>query len=328
MKPVRWGIIGVSEHFIRRVLLPIQKSSLVELHRICSRSPDRAKSAAEQYGIHGWHPCYEDLINDSSIEAVYIPLPNHLHAQWIKKAADAGKHILCEKPLALNADEARDAIAYAQEKGVLVMEGFMYRFHPQWRRVKELVQCGEIGQIRTIHTVFAYHNTDPANIRNSLEKGGGALMDIGCYAVSAARFLLGQEPKQVISLVQRDNKFGTDILSSGILAFETARSLFTVGTQTFPAQVVDVYASGGRITVHIPFNIYPDVPARVTVTTSVGSRELQLGPADQYGLEFEEFSKAIRNGQCVPIPPEDAINNQKVIDALFRSEKSGNWEKV
>lgn len=328
MKPVRWGIIGVSEHFTRRVLLPIQKNSLMELHRICSRSPDRAKSAAEQYGIPGWHSCYEDLINDSSVEAVYIPLPNHLHAQWIKKAADAGKHILCEKPLALNAEEARDAIVYAQDKNVLIMEGFMYRFHPQWRRVKELVQCGEIGKIRTIHTVFTYHNTDPVNIRNSLEKGGGALMDIGCYAVSAARFLLNQEPKQVINLVQRDDKFGTDILSSGILDFETARSLFTVGTQTFSAQIVDIYGSGGRIIVHIPFNTYPDVPARVTVITSVGSRELQLGPVDQYGLEFEEFSKAIRNGHCVPTPPEDAINNQKVIDALFRSEKNGKWEKV
>ncbi len=328
MKPVRWGVLGVASHFIKRVILPVLKSDLVELYGVSSRNSAKAEETAKKYGIPAWYGSYEELLNDSSIEAVYIPLPNHLHGAWIRKAAEAGKHILCEKPLGLNAREAEESTAYAGSRGVSIMEAFMYRFHPQWPRAFELVGTGEIGEIHTIHIVFSYQLTDPENIRNKLEMGGGALMDIGCYAVSISRFLLAAEPGRVIGLINRDPGFGTDILSSGILDFGRARSVFTVGMQTFPDQRVDILGSGGRITIEIPFNTYPDVPARMTVITSIGTRELELGPADQYGLEFEEFSKAIREGRPVPTPPADAVNNQKVLDALFKSEKSGVWEKV
>ena len=328
MKPVRWGVLGVSKHFIYRVLTPLQKIPDAELIGISSRNPERAKNIAKRYCIPNAYSSYEELLRDSSVEAVYIPLPNHLHLTWIKKAADAGKHILCEKPLALNAREASEAMAYAREKGVMLMEAFMYRFHPLWKRAREIIQVGEIGQINAIHAIFTFHTTDPTNIRNSLEKGGGSLLDIGCYAVSMARLILNLEPKRVISLVKRDPGFGTDILFSGILDFIDAHALFTVSTQTSRAQALGVYGSNGSMIIPIAINIFSDVPATMMVTTDMGTREIQLGSVDQFGLEFEEFSRAIRGERSVPIPPEDTINNLKVLDKLFESEESGEWEEV
>ena len=327
MEPVRWGVLGVATHFVLRVLLPLLKSEQVEVTAIASRSADRAREAAGRWGIPRWYGSYEELLADREIEAVFIPLPNHLHAEWIRKCADAGKHVLCEKPLALNAKEAAAAVTYAEKAGVLLMEAFMYRFHPQWRRARELVRVGEIGTVRAVHTYLCYDLQDPGNIRNKLEMGGGALMDIGCYAVSTPRFLFGREPERVFGVVERDPGFKTDIFSSAILDFGSGRALFSVGTQAFSYQRVDVHGTGGHLSVHVPFNMYPDVPPRLTVITSVGEREVDLPAADQYGLEFEAFSRALRQGQAVPTPPQDAVDNQKVLDALFRSAESGRWEK-
>jgi predicted dehydrogenase len=311
-----------------RTLIPMQRSERVELYGVASRDPEKARKTAEEFGIPRAYPSYNALLADSSIEAVFLPLPNHVHAEWIWKAADAGKHILCEKPLALNAEEARRAAEEARGKGVLLMEAFMYRFHPRWVRARELVRTGHIGTVRVIHTGFGYANTDPANIRNIREYGGGALYDIGCYAVSLSRFLLDAEPKRVLSLVNRDPEFGTDILTSGILEFAEARSAFTVGTQIFPHQRVDIWGTGGRIHIKIPFNAYDDVPSTMTVTTGVGEREVSFEPADQYRLQFDSFSTAVRSGGPAPVPTEDAVRNLAVIDALFRSERTGAWETV
>lgn len=204
----------------------------------------------------------------------------------------------------------------------------MYRFHPQWRRVHEVVRSGEIGKVQAVHTSFGFMQTDPANIRNIVETGGGGLYDIGCYAVSCARFVIGTEPVRALSLVQRDRAFGTDVLSSGIVDFGGARATFTVSTQTFPTQRVEVLGSAGHIVVHLPFNAWPDAPVRVTITTAVGVRTLEIPAADQYVAMFEAFSRAVRAGGGVPTPPQDAIGNMKVLDALFRSERSGAWEPV
>ena len=326
MKPVRWGIIGVGKHVTLRVLLPLIKAELVELYGIASRNPEKARQTSEKFGIPRYFPSYNDLLSDASIEAVFIPLPNHIHLEWIKKAADAGKHILCEKPLTLNAQEAREAIEYTEKKGVLLMEAFMYRFHPQWIRARELSRTGSIGNLRAINTFFSYNNTDPKNIRNILEAGGGAIFDIGCYAVSVARYIFEKEPKRVMSLINRDPEFKTDILTSCLMDFGEGHSVFTVGTKTFSYQKVDIHGSGGRIQIQIPFNSFDDVPSKITVTNSIGTREIQFEPQDHYELQFERFSEAIRKGGPAPIPPEDARKNLEVLDALFRSEKSGNWE--
>jgi predicted dehydrogenase len=328
MKPVVWGVLSVSVHYGLRIHTYLSKSPLVQLRGIASRDKKRAETAARELGMPRAYGSYEELLADKEIEAVYIPLPNHLHAEWVKKAADAGKHVLCEKPFALNAKEAEQAIAHAKSKGVLVMEAFMYRFHPQWKRAREIVKAGEIGVIHSVSTVFTYMLKDPANIRNILAAGGGGIPDIGCYAVSSARFMVGREPSRVISLVHRDSDLGTDILSTGILDFGTTRSMFTVGTQTFPSQRVDVLGSGGELSVLLPFNAYPDTPLQVSVTTGIGKRQVYAPAADQYVEMFEGFSRAVREGGAAPTPPEDAVANMKVLDALFRSEKSGAWEKV
>lgn len=328
MKPVAWGIMSVSVHYGLRVHTNLSKSPLVQLRGIASRDRKKAENAARDLGMPRAYGSYEELLKDKEIEAVYIPLPNHLHAEWVKKAADAGKHVLCEKPFAMDAREAEQAISYAKSKGVLVMEAFMYRFHPQWKRAREIVKCGEIGDVHAVTSVFTYMLKDPTNIRNILAAGGGGIPDIGCYAVSSARFLIGREPTRVISLVHRDPDLGTDVLASGILDFGTTRSVFTVGTQSYPAQRVDALGSGGALSVLLPFNAYPDTPLQVSVTTGIGTRQVYSPVADHYVEMFEAFSRAIREGGTEPTPPQDAIANMKVLDALFKSEKSGSWEKV
>lgn len=328
MKPLQLGILSVSNFFQKKIAIPIQKSPIIQIAAIASRSEEKAKQVAGKFNIPKAYGSYEALLADESIDAVYLPLPNHLHAEWVKKAADAGKHVLCEKPFALSAEEAKESVEYAHSKGVKVMEAFMYRFHPQWQHVKELITMQEIGKVLAVHCFFGFNNTDPNNIRNIKEAGGGAIWDIGCYAVSSSRFVMGTEPKRVISLVERDKNFDTDILTSGILDFGMARATFTVSTQVFPYQRVFVYGSGGNITIEVPFNAHADVSLLVTVTNSVGTREIWLPHEDQYILEFEAFAEAIQKDKPVPTPPEDAINNVKVLEALFRSEQSGNWENV
>ena len=328
MKPVSWGVLSVSKHFSYRVRPALKGSGTSAMAAIASRSRDKAERAAGEMSIPKAYGSYEELLADPGIEAVYIPLPNHLHAEWVKKAADAGKHVLCEKPFGMHAEDARQSIAYAQARGVLVMEAFMYRFHPQWRRVRDLVAIGEIGVVRAVHTLYAYSNTDPNNIRNILEAGGGAIPDIGCYAVSSARFILGREPSRVASFVARDPAFKTDTLSSAILDFGDARALFTVATQAHPTQSVEILGTGGTIRIPLPFNPYSDVPQEVTVAGRLGVRTIEFPVVDQYAIMFDEMSRAIRAGGPVPTDPSDAVNNMKVLDALFKSEKSGAWETV
>jgi predicted dehydrogenase len=328
MESLRWGVLSVSNHYKLRVHQQLVGSELTKVVAIASRDAGKAAQAAREFGFEKSYGSYEALLDDPEIDAVYIPLPNHLHAEWVKKAADAGKHVLCEKPFALDAAQAAEALRYAESKGVKVMEAFMYRFHPQWVHAREVVQAGEIGGVQFIHTRFSFNNRDPRNIRNILETGGGAIYDIGCYACSSARFIVGKEPERVISIVRRDPDFGTDILSSGVLDFGDARALFSVSTQSFPVQQVDIVGTSGAITIFIPFNMYGDVPAKVRIVTGIGPRTVRLGPAGQYRLMFDAFSKSVIEGEPVPTPPEDAIANMRAIDALFRSEKSGLWERV
>lgn len=328
MKPVKLGVLGVSKHYSLRIHIPVMKSPKIELTALGSRSLERSTKAAAELGFEKAYGSYEEVLADPDVEMVYIPLPNDVHAEWIKKCADAGKAVLCEKPVAMNADEAADAFTYAESRGVLAMEAFMYRFHPQWVRAKELIDIGEIGEVQTIHTIFSYKLEDRTNIRNRMETGGGGLYDIGCYAISTARFLLGREPEKVIATISRDPVDGTDTLTSAILDFGGTRTIFTVGTRMAARQKVSVYGSGGNLTVVRPFNAYPDVPMTLVVDSGDGPREIKCGPVDQYALMFEAFAKALRDGAPAPTLPSDAIANMKVIDAAFRSEKSGGWESV
>jgi len=325
MRKLKLGILGVSNHFLKRCRIPIQQSEILEIVAIASRNIDKATRVATTYNIAKAYGSYEELLNDKAVEAVYIPLPNHMHAEWTKKAADAGKHILCEKPLTLNVKEASAVADYCNAKHVKLMEAFMYRFHPQWIRAKELLVSGELGKIVSIHTFFGYNNPDPNNIRNIFEYGGGALMDIGCYAINVPRFLSSQEPTRVISLIKRHETFNTDAIVSSMLDFPDFQSSFSVSTSVHPYQKVEVFCTQGRLVIDIPFNTYQDVEVKISVTNYIGTRDLWFAPTDQYKMLFESFAKSIIENKEVATPINDAIQNMKVIDALIQSEHSKQW---
>jgi predicted dehydrogenase len=329
MEKLRMGVIGTSDHYELRVATPLKSSLLVEPYAIASRNLEKARAYAEKWDFLRAYGSFEELLADPNIDFVYTPLPNYLHLELIKKAADAGKPIICEKPLGLNAREAVEAAEYCAKKGVPVMEAFMYRFHPQWRRAGEIVKCGEIGTVVSTNGLYSYTNKDGGNIRNIAAAGGGAILDIGCYTVSSARLLMGGEPERVMATLIRDPAFKTDILASALLDFGGGRvSTLTVSTQAFPYQRVTALGTKGTLSIKVPFNTYADTPGELTVTAGVGERVVETEIVDQYLLEFDSFAEAIINKTEVPTPIGDAIANMAVLDALFASAASGAWEKV
>ena len=329
MERLRLGVLGCSGHYALRVATPLKSSTLVEPYAIASRNAEKAKEFAKTWGFPVSYGSYEELLADPKVDFVYNPLPNHLHLEYIKKCADAGKPILCEKPLCLCAKDAAEAAQYCEKKGVPLMEAFMYRLHPQWVRAAEITKAGELGTILATSGVFAYNNKDGKNIRNIPEFGGGALLDIGCYTVSTSRLLMMGEPKRVAATLVRDQVFKTDILSSAILDYGDGRaSTFTVSTQMVPCQRVNAFGTGGWLSVEVPFNMYGDFPGHVTVNTSVGQRVIKTEIADQYLLEFDAFARAIIEKTGVPTPISDALANMAVLDAIFAAAASGKWEAV
>lgn len=297
--------------------------SLVEA--IASRAQSKAAAAADELEIPRAYGSYEGLLEDDGIEAVYIPLPNHLHLQWTVAAAAAGKHVLCEKPLALSSSDARQMLEASNRAGVLLMEAFMYRLHPLWQEVRRLVESGTIGDLVAFQSFFSYRNLDPADIRNQLEAGGGALLDIGCYPVNAARMLFGSEPKEVKAMIRRHPDFGTDLLTSAMLDFGGRHATFTVSTVLEPDQRVHLVGTEGRLMVEIPFNIPPDRPNRILVfaggdpPVNPGVSVLEVAAGDQYGLQADAFSRAVRNGGPVPTDPADAVANLAVIERILEN---------
>ena len=329
---VRWGVLGAAQIGIRKVIPGMQKGEWGEIAAIASRDRRKAEAAASSLGIPKAYGSYEELLRDAQIEAVYNPLPNHLHVPWTIKAAEAGKHVLCEKPLSLNAEEARTLLAVRDGTGVKIGEAFMVRTHPQWLRTREIVASGEIGTLRSISGFFSYFNRDAANIRNVHGWGGGGLMDIGCYPITTSRFVFREEPLQVIGLIERDPGWKVDRLTSAILDFPSGQSIFTCSTQLVPYQRMQIFGTKGRIEVEIPFNAPNDRPSRIFIDNGSdlfggGLRTEEFATCDQYAIQGDVFSKAIREGGEVPVPVEDAIKNMSVIDAVFRSAESGKWER-
>jgi predicted dehydrogenase len=329
MERLRMGLLGCSGHYTLRVATPLKSSLLVEPYAVASRDLAKAKNFAKTWDFPVSYGSYEELLADPKIDFVYVPLPNHLHFEYIKKAADAGKPILCEKPLCLNAKDAAEAAEHCEKKKIPLMEAFMYRFHPQWVRAAELVKAGELGKVLSTQAVFSYTNKDGANIRNKAEYGGGAVLDIGCYAVSTSRLLMGKEPEKVSSTLIRDPIFKTDILCSAILYYGEGRaSTFTVSTQMFPYQGVTAFGTSGSLSVEIPFNMPGDIPGKLTVATGVARRVVETEIADQYLLEFDAFAQSLIEKTEVPTPVSDAVANMAVLDAIFAAAASGKWEAV
>jgi predicted dehydrogenase len=326
-------VLGVARIALNKVIPAMQSSEWSEVVAIASRDIGNARRAADELSLPKAYGSYEELIDDPEIEAIYNPLPNHLHVPWSIRAAEAGKHILCEKPIALSVAETLKLIVARDRTGVKIGEAFMVRTHPQWLRAREIVRSGEIGELRAIAGAFSYYNRDPKNVRNVPEWGGGALMDIGCYPIVTSRFLFGEEPSRVCGLIERDPDFGVDRLTSAILDFPSGQSVFTCSTQLVPYQRMQICGTRGRIEIEIPFNAPPDRPCRIAIDSGgdvfgSGKRYEEFGVCDQYTIQGDLFSQAIRESGEVPTPLEESVLNMAVIEAVFRSAESSRWEQV
>jgi predicted dehydrogenase len=327
MKNVKWGILGAASIAVRKVIPGMQKGAYSEITAIASRDRKKAEEAARKLDIPKAYGSYEELLQDREIEAIYNPLPNHLHVPWSIKAADAGKHVLCEKPISLTVAEAKTLAAARDRAGVKIGEAFMVKTHPQWLRTQEIIRSGGIGKLRTAMCVFSYFNRDPANVRHKVEWGGGGLMDIGCYPITMSRFIFAEEPIRVAGMLERDPDFRTDRLASAILEFPSGQSIFTCSTQTAYFQRMHFLGTSGRVEVEIPWNAPNDRPCRIFIGDVMGAPKVEEFPVvDQYTIQGDEFSRAIRGERDVPVPLEDAIKNVAVIEAIFKAADSGRWE--
>jgi predicted dehydrogenase len=324
MNKLRWGILSTSNFALTKIIPALGNCRYAEVTAIASRDLQKAQRVAAEKGIARAYGSYEELLADPEIEVIYNPLPNHMHVPWSIKALEAGKHVLCEKPIALSSAEAmsllNQAKKYPKQK---VMEAFMYRHHPQWQLAKQLVDEGKIGELRTIQSFFSYFNKNADNIRNIADVGGGGIMDIGCYNISLSRFIFDAEPQRVLGIVEYDPAFKTDRIASGILDFGRGTSTFTCSTQLSPYQRVNIFGTEGRVEIEIPFNAPPDRPCRIWHIYGNETDEIEFAICDQYTIQGDLFSQAVMNDTPVPTPLEDAVANMKVIEALFESGRKG-----
>ena len=332
-KKVRWGVLGVAKIAMEKVIPAMQRGRFSDVVAIASRDDGRAREAALALGLATAHGSYEALIDDPQVDAIYNPLPNHLHVPWTIRALEAGKHVLCEKPIGLTASEAAELIAVRDRTGRKVQEAFMVRTHPQWVRVQSLVREGRIGELRSMMGYFSYFNRDSSNIRNVRDFGGGSVMDIGCYLIHTARMIFGAEPRRVISLVERDPAMHVDCLASIMLDFDRGQAIGTCSTQAVSYQRVHVVGTTGRIEIEIPFNAPPDRPCRIFVddgrTLSGEDREtIEMPIVDQYTVQGDLFSAAVLENGPVAYPLEDSVANMQAIEAVFRSEETSAWVTI
>ena len=332
-KKLLWGVLSTANIGLKKVIPAMQKCEFAAIAAIASRDITKARQASSALGIPKAYGSYEELLDDPEIDAVYNPLPNQLHVPWTRKAAEAGKHVLCEKPISLTVAEAESLIPVRERTGVKIGEAFMIRSHPQWVRVKRLVTEERIGQLRAVMGCFSYFNADPVNIRNQVECGGGALYDIGCYLIQASRYLFAQEPRRVVGCIDRDPKMQIDRLTSAILDFPAGQAIFSCSTQFVPYQRVQFLGTKGRIEIEIPFNAPKDRPTKIFIDDggdvsgkNIGIEEFPI--CDQYTLQGDAFSRAVLDGTQIPVPLEEAISNMRVIEAVFRSAKAGTWEAI
>lgn len=329
MDYIRWGVLSTARIAREKVIPAMQQCRYGRVAGIASRNPERAEAAASALGIDKTYGSYEDLLADPEIDAIYNPLPNHLHVPWTVRALEAGKHVLCEKPIALDGSEARRLLEVSRSFPKLkVMEAFMYRHHPQWQRTKTLVEAGRLGALRTIHSVFAYHNTDPQNVRNQADIGGGGLMDIGCYCISLSRFLFDAEPSRVVATMELDPDLKVDRLTSGMMEFERGTATFTCATQLARFQRVQVFGTEGAIEIEIPFNAPPNEATRIWLSHGGSIEEITLDACDQYTIQGDLFAKAILEDTPVPVSLEDAVANMDVIDAVRTSANERRWVEL
>jgi predicted dehydrogenase len=333
MPKVRWGVLGVAKIAVEKVIPAMQQGEWSEVTAIASRDLEKARAASARLGIPKAYGSYDELLVDPDVDAIYNPLPNDLHVPWTIRAAERGKHVLCEKPIALTADEARQLLAVRDRTGVRVQEAFMVRTHPQWLKVRDLVRGGAIGSLRAMVGIFSFFNRDPANIRNLPAAGGGALMDIGCYLINTSRFIFERAPARVSGLIERDPDMGVDRLTSMMLDYGSGHAVGTCSTQMVPFQQIHILGTTGRLELDIPFNAPPDGPCRIVQDSGAdlfggGRTVIDVPTCNQYTIQGDRFSRAIVDNEAVPLPLEDAVQNMACIDAVARSAASGQWVLV
>ncbi|HUP04892.1 MAG TPA: Gfo/Idh/MocA family oxidoreductase [Bryobacteraceae bacterium] len=315
---IRFGVLGVANIAVKKVIPAMQKCERAEITAIASRELGKAREAAQELGIPKAYGSYAELLADPEIDAIYNPLPNHLHVPWSIKAAEAGKHVLCEKPIALSAAECAKLIAVRDRTGVKMAEAFMVATQPRWLKLREMIRAGRLGKLRSMVAHYSYFNTDPANVRNVLEWGGGGVMDIGCYPIFFSRWIFGEEPVKVFSAVERDPAFKTDILTSAILEFSSGRAIFTCGTQLVNHQIVQFLGTEGRVEMDWPMNTPPDKPSYLKIYDRAGMVEtLEFPACDQYTTQGDAFAKAIQENAEVPVTLEGAYKNMQVIERVL-----------
>jgi predicted dehydrogenase len=324
MTVVRFGILSTADIGMAKVTPAIQQADNCEVVAIASRTIATAEAAAAELAIPDVYGSYEALLAADNVDAVYIPLPNDLHAEWTFRAAAAGKHVLCEKPLAMSSDQAQEMVDACAEAGVKLQEAFMYRHHPTWVEAIRLVRSGAIGDVQAVHSFFSYFNDDPGNIRNRVENGGGAIMDIGSYNINLSRLVFDSEPTVIDSVVRRDAEMGIDTLTSAVLGFPGGgQSSFTCTIRAEDFQRVHIVGTGGRIEIDIPFNIPPGVDTRISVTAggepplAPATETVVFPPANQYTIQAELFAQSILDDTPVPVDPSDAVANMRVIEQIL-----------
>jgi len=332
-RKLRFGVLSTANIGLKKVIPAMQQGEFTCVTAIASRDLAKAREAAAQLGIPTAYGSYEELLADPDIDAIYNPLPNQLHVPLAVKAAEAGKHVLCEKPLSMTVAEAKTLLGVRNRTGVKIAEAFMIRSAQQWLRVRQLLDEGRIGELRAVNAHFSYFNVDPANIRNRVETGGGGIYDIGCYCIQASRYAFKQEPRRVVALLERDPQLGTDRLVSAILDFPSGQAIFTCSTQLIPYQRVHFFGTRGRIEIEIPFNAPNDRPTRLFVDAAGDLSSCAIATetfptADQYTLQGDAFARAVFDNTEAPVPLEDSIGNMAVIEAIFRSAESGRWQAV
>jgi predicted dehydrogenase len=329
MKKIRWGILSTANIGVAKVIPAMQQGGLTEIAAISSRSLDKARSVADKLGIGTAYGSYEEMLADESIEAVYNPLPNHLHAEWTIKAMEAGKHVLCEKPLGLTVAEIEHLIEVRDRCKVKAAEAFMVKSNPQWIAAREKIRNQEVGELRMIQGMFSYFNAHPDNIRNIVEVGGGALWDIGCYPVTLSRYLFDEEPQRVAAVLEHDPVMKTDRLGSVIMDFPSGQALFGVSTQLVPYQRMNIFGTAGHLEVVIPFNAPTDRPNILLQDEGTlladGDVTHAFPVADQYTLQGDAFSRSILEDTEVHSSFEDALKNTRVLKAIFAAADSGQW---
>jgi len=333
MEPIRWGVLSTAKIGLEKVLPAMAESPDCEIVAIASRDLAKANAAADELGIARRYGSYQEIFDDPEVDAIYNPLPNDLHVPLSIEAANAGKHVLCEKPIGLDADEAKALLEARDANGVAIVEAFMVRHHPQWLRTRDLLRSGALGTLLSVHAAFSYFNDNPDNIRNIKANGGGGLYDIGVYPIVVSRYLFEREPNRVVAAIERDPNFGTDRLTSALLDFGGAHATFVCSTQMVPYQRVQVLGSRGRIEIQIPFNAPPDAPTRLFTDDGSalgdGSAKAEtFDVCDQYRLQGEAFARILRGEAECEFPLEDSIANMRVVDALFRSADTGQWVEI